>query len=80
MDQLILQRPQRRGAVLRAVDEVLAKLVNELMAFVYLSNALMDATGLAGNGKGGGVCVAHLVLTAIEDLQIELREPIAVLD
>ena len=80
MDQLVLQRPQRRGAVLRAVDEVLAKLVNELMAFVYLSNALMDATGLAGNGKCGGVCVAHLVLAAIEDLQIELREPIAVLD
>lgn len=80
MDQLVLQRPQRRGAVLRAVDEVLAKLVNELMTFVYLSNAVMDTTGLAGNGKGGGVRVARLVLAAIEDLQIELREPIAVLD
>lgn len=62
------------------MDEIFTELINELMTFVYLSIAMTDITSMTGNGRSGSVLPISVILFTVENLQIQLREPITVLD
>lgn len=78
-DQLVLHRRAVCGVVLAAMSEECAELVDELLILTFASFPLCEHTGLRAQQVGRKTHVVHLV-ASVQHLQVQLGEPITVLN
>ena len=78
-DQLVLHRRAVCGVVLAAMSEECAELVDELLILTFASFPLCEHTGLSAQQVRRKTHVVHLV-ASVQHLQVQLGEPITVLN